>query len=649
MFGISPEWIIVLIIVILVFGIGKLPQVGKSLGEAMREFRGNIKDDEATDGADSFSVQVEPERVKSDTVKENYAAPEPAELSPASADKVSLTIQEALDQATTLEKEQRLAFALNAILEMQAIKPYRLAETSGVDRATISRWLRAETHPQQDKLERVLDVIPGLSPYYRQEILTLAGYIAAEAGLSLPHPPQIYLSCHGEDLVVERQQVAEALGHPALAFKVEMGEATLPPAEVEACVRHSDYLVMVQGWRWVSVRHLEYQAASEEREKVTGLYFQRTERSLQPAAEQFRNEVGQEKWRSYAAPEGLTIQMLSELWQALTREARAGRAVSLHSLAGLYLLTQWWPHQESTISALLQRLVKDSEPGVRIQVSEPEKPAAQAKKWTKRHPEEPEMVLIPAGKFWMGSDRLTLELAGVKWQDWMKDEMPYHQLYLPDYAIGCYPVTNAEFARFIADGGYRQREFWTAAGWQAKQENKWTQPSFWTEKPWNQANHPVVGIGWYESVAYCRWLTKITGRLYRLPTEAEWEKAARGPDGNLWPWGNSWNPSRCNTREKGPGHTTRVGRYSPAGDSYYGLADMVGNVWECCATKQGKPYPFEVGEKEWATNYLEDSNVRVWRGGSWGNLEDIARCASRYRYGWILRFTDFGCRVVSPI
>ncbi len=269
-----------------------------------------------------------------------------------------------------------------------------------------------------------------------------------------------------------------------------------------------------------------------------------------------------------------------------------------------------------------------------------------------RHPAEPELIVIPAGEFWMGTDRPTLEKAGVEWQDWMKNETPVHQLYLPAYAIGRYPVTNAEYARFIEAGGYRRREWWTEAGWGWREKEGRTQPGYWTDKQWNGANYPVVGVSWYESAAYCRWLSEVSGRTYRLPAEAEWEKAARGTEGRLWPWGNTWRPERCNSREKGPGRTTPVGQYSPDGDSPYGLADMVGNVWEWCATRADPlpPYPYPVDKNEWAQDYLEGTNVRVLRGGSWYDLQDFARCAVRFRFFPNDRLSSFGFRVVvSPI
>ena len=90
----------------------------------------------------------------------------------------------------------------------------------------------------------------------------------------------------------------------------------------------------------------------------------------------------------------------------------------------------------------------------------------------------------------------------------------------------------------------------------------------------------MANVSWYDVVTYCRWLSKVTGKPYRLPSEAEWEKAARGSEGWIYPWGNEWDEKLCNSLEGGKGGTSPVGMYSPAGDSPYDCADMAGNVWE---------------------------------------------------------------------
>ena len=157
----------------------------------------------------------------------------------------------------------------------------------------------------------------------------------------------------------------------------------------------------------------------------------------------------------------------------------------------------------------------------------------------------------------------------------------------------------------------------------------------------------MVGVSWVEAVAYCRWLSKQTGIEFRLPSEAEWEKAARGAGGRIYPWGNTWEAGRCNSAEAGLNHTTPVGQY-PNGASPCGALDMAGNVWEYCATQWHKPYPYQL-EDEWQTAYLE---AHAWnregRGGSNRNNSAIVR--GTYRGGVCIphdRFNVGGLRVAS--
>jgi formylglycine-generating enzyme required for sulfatase activity len=240
-----------------------------------------------------------------------------------------------------------------------------------------------------------------------------------------------------------------------------------------------------------------------------------------------------------------------------------------------------------------------------------------------------EFVHVPKGKFIMGS-KDDNPLAG-------GDEKPQHTVEIPyDYWIARYPVTNEQFAAFVQA---------------TKHQHEWV--SDWKKK----ANHPVVNVLWRDAVAYCKWLNEtlrgeMGDRVIRLPTEAEWEKAARGEYGNEWPWGNEFDKTKCNSSEGGKGDTTPVGAYSPQGDSPYGAADMAGNVWEWCSTKwqkYGDQYPALQGIDEWTDAYLAGDDSRVLRGGSFDG--DARNVRGAFRDGddpdYWLRNQGFRCVCAS--
>ncbi len=157
------------------------------------------------------------------------------------------------------------------------------------------------------------------------------------------------------------------------------------------------------------------------------------------------------------------------------------------------------------------------------------------------------------------------------------------------FAIAKYPVTNAQFRFFVEDGGYSEKwiDCWRKDGlqaWEYKQRNGWTEPRLWDDPRFNLDNQPVVGISWYEAVAYANWLAAQTGDPYRLPTEAEWERAASHTDGRIYPWGNTWQDGFANSKEAGIGRTTAVGIF-PDGAAEKGVLDMSGNVEEWCQTR----------------------------------------------------------------
>jgi len=276
-----------------------------------------------------------------------------------------------------------------------------------------------------------------------------------------------------------------------------------------------------------------------------------------------------------------------------------------------------------------------------------------------RLPFEPQLVTIPAGPFLMGtpeSELGELEKLGVE-RKHLAREVPQHEVTLEEYAMARYPITNAEFERFIEDGGYNNSDYWTEAGWQQKEKKGWTQPRLWDDETWNSPSQPVVGVSWYEALAYCRWLSEKSGKPYRLPTEAEWEKAARGTDGRRYPWGDTWDASLCNNKESGPGKTTPVGEY-PAGESPYGVEELVGQVWEWCRSKYGgtdaKPkfgYPYKPND---GREDEEGSDTRILRGGSWWNDDPAEWCRCGYRIGdypWLwFNLRGFRCvRTLSSV
>jgi formylglycine-generating enzyme required for sulfatase activity len=217
------------------------------------------------------------------------------------------------------------------------------------------------------------------------------------------------------------------------------------------------------------------------------------------------------------------------------------------------------------------------------------------------------------------------------------------------YWIAKYPITNAQFAKFIEAGGYRERQWWTEAGWKAREEGwhydngwkpsgqPWTQPRFWTDAAWNGAAQPVVGVSWYEAVAFCQWLSETTGERITLPTEAQWQRAAQGDDGRAYPWSNDWDCARCNNSVKpcDSSVTTPVRRYEGKGDSPFGVVDMAGNVWEWCSTD------YASGSEDVNSH----SEARVLRGGSWVSYNlDRFRAMFRFwdspyggTYGWGFR------------
>jgi formylglycine-generating enzyme required for sulfatase activity len=196
-------------------------------------------------------------------------------------------------------------------------------------------------------------------------------------------------------------------------------------------------------------------------------------------------------------------------------------------------------------------------------------------------------------------------------------------------------VSNAQFRFFVEDGGYTEkwRDCWTDEGWEVRQREGWTEPRFWQKPFWSIDNKPVVGESWYEAVAYANWLGRATGRAFRLPTEAEWERAARHTDGREWPWGDEWQDGIVNNRDAGVGRTTAVGSF-PGGAAVCGAQDLSGNVWEWCQTRyrdeNGEIYPLPYRPDDGREKLSGDDDVwRILRGGAFDLNQWYVRAAFR--------------------
>jgi formylglycine-generating enzyme required for sulfatase activity len=231
-----------------------------------------------------------------------------------------------------------------------------------------------------------------------------------------------------------------------------------------------------------------------------------------------------------------------------------------------------------------------------------------------------ECVRVPAGEFLMGSHPAADREAS-------KGELPQHRVYLAEFYIGRVPVTNAQYATFVQSARYEA-------------------PSYWDQEgiPAGKGDHPVVQCSWRDARAFCDWLSKATGRSFSLPTEAEWEKAARGTRGRIYPWGDRQPTAELCNYDLQLGRTTPVGQYAK-NVSPYGALDLAGNVGEWTSSLY-RPYPYRVddGREDPAAE-----GVRVVRGGSFSLIRWNARCACRLRYAPDRRGGHDGFRVVvSP-
>ena len=220
------------------------------------------------------------------------------------------------------------------------------------------------------------------------------------------------------------------------------------------------------------------------------------------------------------------------------------------------------------------------------------------------------MVFVPAGEFTMGSDAEEADA----------DQGPEHQVFVADFGIDQTEVTNEQFATFVEAEGHHNAG--SSAG-----------PSL----------EPVTNVDWYDAQAFCEW------REARLPTEAEWEKAARGIESFIYPWGNAYNDAYVNDHgdADGYGAVAPVGSFSPEGDSPYGAQDMAGNVWEWTSSIY-EAYPYEDNDERNPAS-SNDGDSRVLRGGSWFDPNRFVRAPNRFKYRPSSHFGDVGFRCASHL
>lgn len=288
----------------------------------------------------------------------------------------------------------------------------------------------------------------------------------------------------------------------------------------------------------------------------------------------------------------------ADLRQAVVVTAPSQMAVpaAVGAAAGAY--PEWPAEAESDGRVTLQEAASAEAPGEETQ-AEPPKPARRAGEVRINQADNAEMVWVPGGTLRMGSDIAAAE-------------GPVHEIEVEGFWIYRYPITQAQYSRFMrATGDARPR------------------PSLFKRGD-EHANKAAAGVRWEEARTYCRWAGA------RLPTEAEWEWAARGPRNPLYPWGDSPNPGMANTAENGLYEQCDVNRY-PQGASWCGAVDMVGNVFEWCSTVL-RPYPYSASD---GREDAEATGPRVLRGGSANTTSEMARATFRCPPGSQTSLTGF--------
>lgn len=234
------------------------------------------------------------------------------------------------------------------------------------------------------------------------------------------------------------------------------------------------------------------------------------------------------------------------------------------------------------------------------------------------------LIAIAAGVYSLGDERLPFS-------------RPVHSLELEAFSIMQMAVSNAQYAEFLQSGAYEEERFWTGMGWRWKKSKDSPLPAFWPDARFDASTQPIVGIAWYEALAFANWLSAKTGETWALPSEAEWEAAASGA-----------GTGKIHSAASGLPKTIPV----DAGyQSENGAWNLLGNVWEWCSTAWGHnwqsldfPYPYRPDD---GRESLDGSAARLMRGGSWFDAPEQAQPAQRARYLPGSRGSNIGFRLVK--
>lgn len=227
---------------------------------------------------------------------------------------------------------------------------------------------------------------------------------------------------------------------------------------------------------------------------------------------------------------------------------------------------------------------------------------------------EPEMIVIHAGEFIMGCD------------NGADNERPVHRVFVDEFAIGRFAITNQHYQSFVEATGHQI-------------------PQGWNDPRFNHLDQPVTSVSWFDVAAYCEWLSEKTAKLYRLPTEAEWERAARGGlEGKLYTWGDEGPERQLNYSQLWLNGPERVGQRPPNG---FGLHDISENVHEWCSDWFGERYYLDSPSSN--PRGPETGTRRASRGGSWRHQIKITRVSARSSIPPEFKYSDYGFRIVEQL